>query len=185
MDKEKIEQLKERRLLLQEEVRLKTLQKRVASKLNYLDKQGYQYKVYYNHEHLFWIRLNVQVRKRDGYNGIYDDFQIDVNDTTQKDVIFYFEKDLLSDKFKEQFLSIIPNISLLIVCYEGGDPEIEISTEAFLSDPLLFFTSPETWIISKDEKWIIECIWNQGAIRFIQLDNKTPTLVKKIIIQEK
>jgi len=185
VDKKKIEHLKERRLLLKEEVRLKMLRKRITLQLNYLDKWGYDYKVYYNHEYLNWIYLNVQVRKRDGYNGIYSDFQIDVNDSTLKNGVLHHAKDLLSDLFVEQFLSVIHNELTLVVCYEGGDPEIEISMEAFLSQPLEFLARPETWIITKDKSWIIEYIWNQEVIRFIQLQNTKPLLVKKIIIQEK
>lgn len=184
MDKEKIEELKKRRVLLQEEVRLKELRQRIALELNYLEERNYNYKVYYNYEHVDWIKANVQIRKRDGYHGIYDDFQIDVDDSTQDDTLYY-EKDLLSDEFKAQFLSYISNETSLIVCYQGGAPEIEISVEAFLSQPLKFFSRPENWIITKDETWIIESIWDQGVIRFIRLQKSLPILVEKFRIQYK
>lgn len=182
MDKEKIEELKSKRLKLQEEVQLKDLRKRVASQISHLEKLGESYFVYYEFENLNWIDSNVRVRNRDGYRGIHGDFQIDVDDSNVISSCNISEEEINSEKFKEQFSSLISNASTLIVCHQGGDPELEVSVTAFLDNPNEFFSRPETWILTSDKKWIIEYIWDQGVIRFIQLQESTPILVKKIII---
>lgn len=183
MDKEKIEELKSKRLKLQEEVRLKDLRKRVASQISHLDKLGESYFVFYEFENLNWIDSNVRVRKRDGYSGIHGDFQIDVDDSNAISSFNLGEEEINSEKFKEQFSSLISAGSTLIVCYQGGDPELEFSVKAFLDNPTVFFSRPETWILTTDKKWIIEYIWEQGVIRFVQLDDSKPILVKKIKIE--
>lgn len=184
MDKEKILELKHRRKQLQEEVRLKILRERVASEIAHLEKLSQSYTVYYEFENLNWIDSNLRVRRRDGYSGIHGDFQIDVDDSTVRDTIEMKEEEINSDKFKEQFTSVIPDNNSLIVCHQGGDPELEISVEAFLSWPTVFLSNPETWIITIDKSWIIEYFWDQNVIRFIQLKESLPTIVKKIIIKE-
>jgi hypothetical protein len=70
----------------------------------------------------------------------------------------------------------------LIVCYQGGDPELEISVKAFLTTPGIFLNRMEVWLLTADKKWIIEYIADQAAIRFIQLQGAVPRLVNKIII---
>lgn len=182
MDNKKIEKLKSKRLKLQEEVRFKDLRKRVSSQISHLDKLGESYFVFYESENLNWIESNVQVRKRDGYRGVHGDFQIDVNDSNVISLLSLSEEEINSDKFKEQFSSLISNVTTLIICHQGGDPEIEISAQAFLDSPNEFFSSPETWILTSDKKWIIEYIWDQCVIRFIQLVESTPILVRKLII---
>lgn len=184
MDKEKIEELRSKRLKLQEEIRLKDLRKRVASQISHLDKLGESYFVFYEFENLNWIDSNVRVRNRDGYRGIHGDFQIDVDDLNAISSFNISEVEINSEKFKELFLSLISSESKLIVCYQGGDPELEFSAKAFLVNPTEFFSKPETWLLTTDKKWIIEYIWDQGVIRFIQLQGSTPKLVMKIIIEE-
>jgi hypothetical protein len=183
MDKEKIEKLKERRRQLQEEMRLKKLRDRISSQIHHLENLGESYIVYYSFENLNWINSNVQVRKRDGYRGIHGDFQIDVDDSKVLNNFTMREEEINSHKFSELFLSFIPDHITLIVCYDVGDPELEISVNAFLSHPTEFLSHPETWIITFDKSMIIEYIWEQGVIRFIQLQNSIPTLVEKIIIE--
>lgn len=185
MDKEKIEELKYKRLKLQEEVRLKNLIERVASQIAYLEKLGESYFVFYEFENLNWINSNVRIRNRDGYNGIHGDFQIDIEDSNAKSSINISEEEINSEKFNEQFLSFISTESNIMVCYQGGDPELEISAKAFLDKPTEFFARPETWLLTTDKKRIIEYIWEQGVIRFILLEESTPILVKLIIIEEK
>jgi len=183
MDKEKIEELKSKRLKLQEEVRLKNLRRRVASQISFLEKLGELYSVHYEYRNLNWIESNLRTRIRDGYNGIHGDFQMDVDDSKALSSHIFSEKEIDSKKFMEHFLSQISPNSKLIVCYQGGDPELEISVKAFLNKPTVFFSNPESWILTTDKKWIIEYIWEQGVIRFIQLQDSTPVLVKKIIIE--
>lgn len=180
MDKEKREELEDRRQQLQEELRLRELSERLAPQLAHLEKSSESYGLYYEFENLNWIDSNVLVRKRDGYTGVYGDFQIDVDDSTAKSTLNMSIKDLNSDKFQGQFSSLIPDTNSLIICCQGGDPELEISAKAFLSRPTLFLSGFETWIITTDKSWIIEYIWEQGAIRFIQLQHSIPTLVKLI-----
>lgn len=182
MDIEKIEELKSKRLKVQEEARLKEFMERVKSQINHLEKLGETFFVFYEFENLNWIELNVRVRARDGYNGIHGDFQIDVADSDAISSIDLSENDLKSEKFKETFSSLISNESRIVVCYQGGDPELEFSAKAFLDNPSIFFSRPETWILTTDKKWIVEYIWEQGVIRFVQLNDSKPTLVKKIRI---
>lgn len=184
MNREKIEELKSKKLKLKEEVRLKDLRKRVAPQISHLDKFEEPFFVFYNFENLNWIDSNVHIRNRDGYSGIHGDFQIDVDDLSAISSFIINEKEINSEKFKELFSSLITG-SNIIVCCQGGDPELEISVKAFLDNPIIFFSRPETWILTTDKKWIVEYIWEQGVIRFIQLHESTPTLVKKIIIEEK
>ena len=180
MDKKKIEELKEKRILLQEELRLKTLRDRISSQLDYLDEFGFDYRVYYEHEHLDWISKNIPMRKKDGYSGVHD-YQIDVNDALSNYDSVYCHSDNLSfAEIGEHFLTVLSKECRLIVCYNGGAPEIEISAEVLFSRPSLFFSRPETWMLTKDKIWIIEYIWEQEVMRFIQLQNMKPVLVKKI-----
>jgi hypothetical protein len=180
MDREK---LKDKRRELQKSLKLKQQRGRVASQIAHLEKLGHSFTVYYKSENLNWIDSNVRVRKRDGYNGIYGDFQLDVNDSNAVSSLKIKEEEIDSYKFTEPFLSIIPTNNSLIVCYQGGDPELEISQKAFLSKPTIFFSSPETWVITTDKKYVIEYMWGQGVIRFIELQKSNPILVKKIIIE--
>ena len=80
-------------------------------------------------------------------------------------------------------MELIPDNTNLIICYDGGDPELEIPVKAFLSNPEKFISHPDTWMITTEKKWIIEYILDQEAIRFIQLQQSTPTLAKKIIVK--
>jgi hypothetical protein len=98
MDKEKIEELKNRRKQLQEEVRLKEIQGRVKSQIAHLEKLGQPFTVYYEFENINWIHENVQVRTRDGYKGIHGDFQIDVDDSLH-DIFPMAEEEIDSNKF--------------------------------------------------------------------------------------
>ncbi|MFB0939099.1 MAG: hypothetical protein QMB29_09200 [Urechidicola sp.] len=184
MDKEKINELKERQQQLKVEIQLKNLRNRIASQLNYLEQHNFNYKVFYSPQHLTWIESNVLIRKRDGYTGIHGDFQIDVNDIDCNDVINFTKNQFSTSQFSDEFSDILPTNSLLAICYDGGDPELEISLNAFLSNPLTFFNHPETWIITKDKSWIIEYVWDQEVIRLIQLQNPTPILKKKITVRE-
>ena len=182
MDKEKTEDLKKRRQQLQEEVRLKGLRNRITFQLAYLDEIDQPYIIHYEHENLHWIYSNVRTRRKDGYFGIHGDFQIDVDDSTAMETVEMREEELNSGKFQQQFLALIPDTTNIVICYDGGDPELEISAKAFLSNPTKFISHPDTWIITADKHWIIEYIMDQEAIRFIQLEQSIPTLIKKIII---
>ena len=183
MDKNKREELINRRIQLQEEVRLKELRELLAPQISQLEMLGESYVVYYSSEFLYWIASNVRVRNRDGYSGIHGDFQIDIVDEDGLKTIHLYEEEINSEIFKEQFASLISLDNKLVVCYQGGEPELEISVNAFLSNPLLFFSRPETWIITTDKTWILEYIWDQRVIRFVQLQETMPILILKIIIE--
>ncbi len=182
MNEQKIEQLREKRLKLQEEIRLKDLRERVAFELAHLEKIGQSYRVHYDFEHLNWIVSNVPVRKKDGYHGIWGDFQIDVDDSKASSIIQLSEADITGEPFKKLVQSLIGEDCSLLVCYQGGDPELEISVQAFLTSPSIFLNRMEVWLLTTDKKWIIEHIADQAAIRFIQLQGAVPILVNKIII---
>ena len=184
MDKEKIEDLKKRRKHLQEEVRLKNLRDRITPKLAYLEKIGQPYIIHYESENLNWIYSTVRIRKKDGYFGIHGDFQIDVDDSAAIETIKMREEEINSVKFQEQLLKIIPDNINVIVCYDGGDPELQISVRSFLSHPTKFLSNPDTWTITTDKHWVIEYIWDQEVIKFIQLQESVPTLIKKIVLKE-
>lgn len=182
MDPERTTDLKKRRQQLLEEVRLKELRNRIAFKLAYLEELNQPYTIHYENEHLYWIYSTVRNRKKDGYFGVHGDFQIDVDDSTALETIEMSEEELNSGQFQEQFLKLIPDNSSVVICYDGGDPELEISAQSFLSNPTKFISHPDSWVITSDKHWIIEYIMDQEAIRFIQLEQSTPTLIKKIII---
>lgn len=181
---DKRDQLKQKRSILLEKARLKKIEARIADQLNYLDRQDDPYKVYYEHEHLIWLALSTHTRKRDGYHGSHGDFQLDVDDASKKNASIYHENEFQSPKFNAEFTSILPDDLSVVVCYQGGDPEVEISLQAFLSNPLIFFSRMETWIISNDKNWIIEYLWDQPVIRIINLTGEKPILIKKLMIGE-
>lgn len=162
---------------------MKGLRNRIAFKLAYLEEIDEPYTIHYENENLHWIYSTVRTRKKDGYFGIHGDFQMDFDDSTALETIEMRKGELKSGKFHEQFLALIPDTTNIIICYDGGDPELEISTKAFLSNPTKFLSHPDTWIITTDKKWIIEHIQDQETIRFIQLQQSTPTLVKKIVFK--
>lgn len=184
MDQKKREELSVRRAKLQEEIRLKDLRKRVMTQITYLEKLGHSYTVYYEVEHFRWINSHVKVRRRDGYYGIHGDFQIDVDDSTALNSIGLKEEEIGSVKFKMEVESLISDDSVLVSFTQGGDVELEFSLKAFLENPTVFFSGPETWLLTSDKKWVVEYIWEQGVIRVIQLEGSTPILVTKIIVEE-
>jgi hypothetical protein len=63
--------------------------------------------MFYEFENLNWIDSNIPVRNRDGYSGSHGDFQIDVDDASCICSFTLKEKEINSDKFKEQFSSLI------------------------------------------------------------------------------
>lgn len=184
MDIKQIEELKAKKLLLKAEIRLKQMRERVESQITHLERIGETYDVYYNFEHLNWIESNVRIRNRDGYHGIHGDFQIDVNDSDINNFNIIKEVDFNSEKFSMIFKSIITGDNPLVICYQGGNPELKISVNSFLSNPNEFFSHPETWIITTDKNWIIEYIWEQEIVRFIQLNDSIPTLIMKLKIEQ-
>ena len=184
MDRNKIEYLKEKRLLLQKENRLKELRKRIAPKLNYLEEHSFAFKVLYDFKYINWINDNIKVRAKDGYRGSHGDFQIDVDDLNVVNTKIASVDDFLTVGPIAEFFNRISNDTTLIICALGGDPELGISKEAFLSNPSLFFSSPETWVLSADKTSIIENIWEQGVLRFIDITQSKPILRVKSIINQ-
>ncbi len=180
MEKEKREELKNKQQKLREEFKLK---ERIPEVISYLKEIQEPFVLYTKFENLNWVNSNVLIRKKDGYNGIHGDFQIDVDDSDAFSEFNIKEDEIDSDVFTEQFSSVIPNVGSLIVCHLGGDPELEISNKAFLSKPTIFFSRPETWVITTDKNWIIEYLWDQGVVRFIDIQNSPPVLIKKIRIE--
>jgi len=182
MDKNKIAYLKEKRILLKKEIRLKELRARITPVLSYLEEQQYPFTIHYDFEYVNWIHQHIKVRDKDGYRGSHGDFQIDVHDATVKTTRIKSEDDFLTVQPIATFFNEVSNDTTFIVCSLTGDPELEISKEAFLSRPSIFFSNPETWLLSRDRKYIIERIWRQEVIRFIDIRQPEPILKVKSII---
>ena len=182
MDRNKIEYLKEKQLLLQKEIRLKELRKRIAPELNYLEEHSFDFKVFYDFKYINWINDNIKVRPKDGYRGSHGDFQIDVDDLDVVDTVITSEDDFLTVGPIAEFFNRISNDTTLIICALGGGPELEISKKAFLSNPSIFFSSPETWVLSADKTSIIENIREQGVVRFIDITQSERILRVKSMI---
>ena len=176
MDQKKLEALQAKRLKLQEASRLKSLRAEVATEIAHLEILNHTYSIFYKGENFNWIQSNIKLRKRDGYMGIHEYFQIDVNDPNALNVFSIAEVNIDSEKFGELFSSIISKASSFVICYQSTLVELEISAKAFFEKPSVFLSSPETWVLNTDKKWIIEYIWVQGVIRVIQLQESIPTL---------
>lgn len=183
MDKHRKERLEKRRAALQIELERKEMRGRVSSQIAFLENSGYAYGLYYESETLNWLYNNVSVRKKDGYHGLHEDFQIDVHDADAPETISIHDTGLLADALPAEFSSNLNEETRLIICYLGGDPELEIPVAAFFSDPDVFFSGFETWVITSDKNWIIEYLLEQQVIRCIKLNVKSPVLVKNIVVQ--
>ncbi|MCH3885059.1 hypothetical protein [Tenacibaculum aquimarinum] len=81
-----------------------------------------------------------------------------------------------------EFFNKIPDNTMLIICSLSGNPEFEISKKTFLSKPSIFLSSPENWVLTTDGKYIIESIWDQGIIRFIDITQVEPVLQVKLLL---
>lgn len=183
MDISKRKELEEKRKALQAELKLQSLRNEIASQIAIAERLCQPYHVYFDAENFNWLITNVKIRRRDGYKGMHGDFQIDVDDTFSKESCSINEEQINTNVFKDFFTSFISLDASLLICYQNVRAELEISTLTFLSDPLQFFNNPETWIISKDKKWVVEYLWLQGIIRFIQIDGSTPKLMLMLEIE--
>lgn len=184
MDSNKVESLKQKRMLLQKEIRLKKLRDRIKPELNYLEKHKYNFNIFYDSKHVNWIHDNIKVRNKDGYRGSHSDFQIDVNDIDAISTEKGKQDDFLAIKSITEFFDKITDDKMLIVCSLTGNPEFEISKNTFLSKPSIFLSSPENWVLTKDKKYLIESLWDQRVIRFIDITQVTPVLQVKLIISQ-
>lgn len=182
MDRNKIEYLKENQLLLQKEIRLKELRNRIAPELNYLEEHSFAFKIFYDFKHINWINNNIKVIPEGGYRNSHGDFQIDVDDSNVVNTKIATEDDFLTVGPITEFFNRISNDTTLIICNFGEEPELEISKEAFLSKPSIFFSSPETWVLSADKTSIIEYIWEKGEVSFIDITQSEPILRVKSMI---
>lgn len=176
MNPQKRKELEKRRANLQGEFSILDLSKSLKRELTFLEQHSFPYKIIEPFTHLLWIRSNVPTRKRDGYHGIYDDFQLNVDDSKAKTTVEIHENDLKTNILQASINLLLSENTNLIVCYEGGTPEIEIPLNAFLIDPKLFLSRFETWILSSDKKWLIEYIAEQNKIRIFNVENSFPTL---------
>ena len=180
MDNNKINQLREKRLQLQEEIRLKSLRDRIANQLDYLDKQNFHYTIYYEAEHLHWINKNIPFKSnKEGLSN----FQIetDTTDEAANCVNCASEEDLINE-LKTTFLSLFDANDKVIICYDGGDTEIEISVATFLKKPLLFFANPETWLLLNNKSYVLEYFWDEAIIRLIKIEKLKPITSKKMVL---
>ena len=183
VDKHRKEQLKKRRIALQKELDRKQMRAAISSRIAFLERSGYAYSLYYESENLNWIVNNLSIRKKDGYKGLHDDFQVDVHDADAPEAVSINDVRFLADALPADFLSGRQDETYLAVCYLGGDPELEIPATAFFSDPEVFFSGFETWMITAEKDWMMEYIREQNVIRCIKLDGTRPVLAKNIIVQ--
>lgn len=183
MSPEKIKELKKRQALLQEKVRLKLLSDQISHQINYLEREGFTYVVFAQFEWLDWLYAHVPIRKKDGYFGMHEDYQIDVDDATAQVTVELNRNELVSPVFSESVLAVIPSESDLVISYLGGAPEYQISVAAFLSNPLLFLSRFENWAITTDRKFIIEHIAEQQVLRLISVEELKLVLVVKIVLK--
>lgn len=184
MDRNRQQKLTEKRHILQQELQLKKIRSRISTQLDYLNEHNFRHAIYYENENLDWITKNLPFKTKDNYTGSHD-YQLDIktNPNTHKIVCNKSEasfQDVLSD----QITSILPKDSPLILCCNGGDPELEISIKAFLSKPFLFLSKPEVWVLSKNRNWIFEYIWEQKILRIVDIQKLTPILKVEISIDE-
>ena len=61
---------------------------------------------------------------------------------------------------------------------------LKFQKNTFLSKPSIFLSSPENWVLTTDKKYIIESIWDQGVIRFIDITQVKPVLQVKLLISQ-
>lgn len=176
MDRSKAESLKEKRILLQKEIRLKKIRDKITIELNYLQEHNFKFNVFYEFKYVNWITENLKTRNKDGYHGSHGDFQIDVNDINAISTEKGKKDNFLKIKSIAEFFSEISNNTMFIVCSLSGNPELEISKNTFLTKPSIFLSSPENWVLTTDRKYIIESIWDQGVIRFIDITKAEPIL---------
>ena len=182
MESNKVKYLEQKRILLQKKIRLKKICNRITSELNYLQEHNFHFNVFYDFEYVNWINENIKVRNKDGYHGSHGDFQIDVNDIDAISAEKGKEDDFLAIKSITKFFNKISDDKMLIVCSLSGNPEFEISKDTFLSKPSIFLSSPENWVLTKDRNYLIESIWDQGVIRFIDITQVEPVLQVKLLI---
>lgn len=176
MDEEKIKQLREKRAKLQKEVQLQRIRDRIGLELAYLESHNFDYEVFYDTSYLHWIHESLKVRKKDGYSGSHGDFQMDVQDSSALNIALKKEEAIFSHKSITAFFNRISNETKFIICSLGGDPELSVSKSAFLSNPSLFLSSPETWVLSGDKKTLIESVREQGVVRFMDISGPVPVL---------
>lgn len=180
MDKRRREQLEKRRSILQGEVERKEIKDRLSYLIPFLENAGFNYKIYYENEYLNWLYENVDVRKKDGYHGVHEDFQINIHDAEAKEFITLNYKDLKTESFSKEFLTLISEEENFVLCQLGGYPDIETSFQAFLEDSKKFLRIFGVWLVSAKKEWVIEYIFGQGVIRFIKLIDSKPTIYKVI-----
>lgn len=185
MTKTKIDYLLEKRKKLQERIKQEELCEPISKAIEYLKLNNFNFNIHYKAHNLNWIADNLKVRNKNGYNGSHGDFQIDVDDNSVDICIkLKSENDFLKTSSIMSFLNTQSKGQNLIVCSLSSFAEVEISQKIFLSQPSVFFTNPETWVIDNEKSIIIEYIWKQEIVRFINVENKeNPKLELKALIE--
>ncbi len=168
MDRNRKNELLEKKLQLKEEVRKKELKKRIKYHIDFLESNGFTYKINYNHEYLDWMQTAFPMRKKDGYFGLHD-YQIDVNDIADNCKTIHFKEETeLKSILEKELLKYYSINDEIVICVNGGDPELIISIETFLTDQLQFLNNPEVWLILRDKSMVIEYIFDRKSICFIR-----------------
>jgi hypothetical protein len=180
LDSSKRKELEKKRKLLQQEYKLKELSRSLNSQIHYLNENGFSYKISPPFEKLDWISENLPTRRRDGYTGIYDDFQLNLDDSK---VLHVDIEEFNAEIMKAECYELMPSDTVFTCCFQGGTPEIEFPLNAFLLHPKLFLSFLELWMISVDNTWIFEYIHEQGILRIAKIHNFGLIHVKNFIVK--
>jgi len=167
MEDDKRKLLQEKLKSVQEEVRKKELRNRIKYQIDYLENNDRSYNINYDNAYLNWMQRHFSMRKRDGYHGIHD-FQIDVHDEDENCKAVYFENhNQIQVVLEKELLNHYSLEDEIVICKNGGDPELIISIGTFLTDVDFFLGYFEIWFILKDKSLVIEYISDRESIRFI------------------
>ena len=158
MDSNKRNKLLEKRKSLKEMVRKKELKARIPYQIKYLEDNNLAYSLNYNHEFLLWMQAHFSIRKKDDYYGQHD-YQIDIDKLNKNcKTVKYNDSSELQGIFESILLKNYPAHKEIVICKNGGDPELIVSIESLLSNFYLFSSAFEVWFILKDKSLGIEYI---------------------------
>lgn len=167
MDKKKQQYLLKKRLKFQQEINLNKLRDKISFQIDYLKKNNYDFNLYYDNEYLIWLQNNLSFIKRENCSGQLD-YQINTNIFKPNDYLFSSDKEMINI-IRKQLPKVISINSLIIICYDGGYPEIEISLQTLLTSPKTFINGGETWLVAKNKSVVLEYICFRDTLSIFSL----------------
>ncbi|MFD1294970.1 hypothetical protein ACFQ5N_14090 [Lutibacter holmesii] len=168
MDKKKQQYLLKKRQSLQQEIVLNKLRDKISFQIAYLKKNNFNFTLYYKNEYLTWLQNSLPFIKRENCSGQLD-YQINPNTFKPNNYTFSSSKEMI-DIIREQLPKVISINSLVIICYDGGNPEIEISLQTLLANPTTFINGAETWLIAKNKSVVLEYICFKNTLSIFILE---------------